>query len=168
MPSAIPSSVMASVASRVASSVISVSRSLASPKSSTFTRPSSLTMMLPGLTSRWTMPLSCAAASASAMGMARSNNRSSSNPRLGIRVARVWPSTSSMVRKWTAGTVAGRSVWSRSACSTEKMVTMLGWLRAATARASRLKRSRRSGSEAIFAGSTLSATLRRSSVSSAR
>ena len=38
----------------------------ARPKSSTFTRPRSLTMTLPGFTSRWTTPCSCASASASA------------------------------------------------------------------------------------------------------
>ena len=42
------------------------SRSLAMPKSMIFTRPSASTMMLPGFTSRWTTPRSCAAASASA------------------------------------------------------------------------------------------------------
>ncbi len=39
----------------------------------------------------------------------------------GMRRSRDWPSTSSMVRKWTP-----------SASSTEKMVTMCGWLSAAT------------------------------------
>ena len=40
---------------------------LARPKSSTFTVPSALTLMLAGLRSRWTMPCSCAASSASAI-----------------------------------------------------------------------------------------------------
>ena len=41
----------------------------ARPKSSTFTRPSVVSMMLAGLRSRWTMPFSWAAASASARAM---------------------------------------------------------------------------------------------------
>ena len=40
---------------------------LASPKSSTFTLPSGVTLMLAGLRSRWTMPFSCAYSSASAI-----------------------------------------------------------------------------------------------------
>jgi hypothetical protein len=39
----------------------------ARPKSSTFTTSSSVILILAGLRSRWTMPLSCAAASASAI-----------------------------------------------------------------------------------------------------
>ena len=50
----------------VPSSPVSVStrKRRARPKSSTFTCPASLTMMLPGLMSRWTTPLACAASSA--------------------------------------------------------------------------------------------------------
>ena len=40
---------------------------LASPKSSSFAWPRSVTKMLAGLMSRWTMPFACAAASASAI-----------------------------------------------------------------------------------------------------
>ena len=40
---------------------------LASPKSSTFTMPSGVILMLAGFRSRCTMPLSCAASSASAI-----------------------------------------------------------------------------------------------------
>ena len=43
------------------------SASFASPKSSTFTMPSGVTLMLAGFRSRWTMPFSCAASSASAI-----------------------------------------------------------------------------------------------------
>ena len=39
----------------------------ASPKSSTFTVPSGRTLMFAGFRSRWTMPCSCAASSASAI-----------------------------------------------------------------------------------------------------
>ena len=42
----------------------------AKPKSSTFTVPSSRTLMLAGFRSRWTMPRSCAASSASAICLA--------------------------------------------------------------------------------------------------
>lgn len=43
------------------------SRAFANPKSSTFTVPSSRTLMLAGFRSRWMMPCSCAASSASAI-----------------------------------------------------------------------------------------------------
>ena len=39
----------------------------AKPKSSTFTTPSGVAMMFPGLRSRWVMPFSCAASRASAI-----------------------------------------------------------------------------------------------------
>ena len=41
-----------------------VSISFASPKSSILIRPAGVTIALPGLTSRWTIPAACAAASA--------------------------------------------------------------------------------------------------------
>ncbi len=44
--------------------------SLANPKSSTFTTPSARTLMFAGLRSRWTIPCSCAASSASAICLA--------------------------------------------------------------------------------------------------
>ena len=58
------------------------SSALASPKSSTFTTPSARTLMLAGLRSRWTIPCSCAASSASAI-CARSAapRRAASRPR---------------------------------------------------------------------------------------
>ena len=61
---------------------------------------------------------------------------------------RVCPSTSSIVMKCTEPVEV-------SVSSTECSVTMLGWLRAATARASRSNRARRSGSAAIFLGKDL-------------
>ena len=51
---------------------------------------------------------------------------------------------------------------------TSKRVQMLGWLMAATARASRSKRSRCSGLSATWAVSTLTATMRSRRVSVAR
>ena len=68
--------------------------SFASPKSSTFTAPAGVIFMLAGLRSRWTMPLSCAASSASAIcraiGRASHGNRSRVNAiseRLALRRA---------------------------------------------------------------------------------
>ena len=54
--------------------------SLASPKSSTFTRPSFVSITFAGLRSRWTTPFSCAAASASAMAMPSSTTRAAGSP----------------------------------------------------------------------------------------
>ena len=54
--------------------------SLASPKSSTFTRPSWVTITLAGFRSRWMIPFSCAAASASASAPAISTIRSTGRP----------------------------------------------------------------------------------------
>ena len=62
-------------ASALAPAGSSASRSFARPKSSTFTRPSLVTMTLAGFRSRWTMPFSCAAASASASSPAISMTR---------------------------------------------------------------------------------------------
>ena len=67
------------------------------------------------------------------------------------------PSTSSMVRNRVP-----------SSSSTENSVTMFGWFREATVRASRSNRARRPASEAKPAGSTLSATSRPSRRSLAR
>ena len=51
----------------VASAALAAGASLATPKSSTFTVPSALTMTLSGLMSRWTIPAVWAAASARAI-----------------------------------------------------------------------------------------------------
>jgi len=88
---------------------------LARPKSSTFTLPSGATITFAGFRSRWTIPRSCAAPSASASGTAASNNAPSVMPPGGISASSVFPSTSSMIRKWTP-----------SDSSTEWMVTMFG------------------------------------------
>ena len=147
------------VAARVVSppdAAASISRSLARPKSSTFTCPDSVTITLAGLRSRWVMPRCCAAAIASAIAAPTVRIRSSGRPSAGMRSASVRPSTSSIVRNSRP-----------SASSTEWIVTMFGWFSAAAARASRSKRSRLSGSLATRSGSTLSATRRWSFVSSA-
>ena len=67
------------------------SRAFASPKSSTFTVPSSRTLMFAGFRSRWTIPCSCAASSASAIcvaiGSASSMGMAASRDPLGERRA---------------------------------------------------------------------------------
>src|SRR2546427_12520932 len=47
--------------------LVSLSNALARPKSSTFTLPSAVSLMLAGFRSRWMIPFSCAASSASAI-----------------------------------------------------------------------------------------------------
>ncbi len=129
----------------------------ARPKSSTFTRPSRVSITFAGFRSRCTTPFSWAADSASAMVMPRSTTRATGRPPGVTCWSSPWPSTSSMVRNRKP-----------SASSTVNSVTMLGWLSAATVRASRSKRARRSGCDATSAGSTLSATSRPSRASRAR
>jgi hypothetical protein len=69
------------------------SDSLAKPKSSTLTPPSGRIFTLAGLRSRWTMPFSCAAASAAAIcAPSEMASLAFSGPRR-IRSARVSPST---------------------------------------------------------------------------
>ena len=53
----------------------------ASPKSSTLTTPSGVTLMLAGFRSRWTIPFSCAASSASAIWRAMASAWSNDNAR---------------------------------------------------------------------------------------
>ena len=76
--------------------------SFASPKSSSLTRPScspSPEHDMAGFRSRCVMPFWCAAASASAIGIAIFKRRSSGIPFLGMEFASDRPSTSSIVRK---------------------------------------------------------------------
>jgi hypothetical protein len=68
----------------------------ASPKSSTFTVPSSRTLMFAGLRSRWMIPCSCAASSASAICLAIGSASSTGIAPCAIRSASVGPSTSSI------------------------------------------------------------------------
>ena len=79
----------------------------ASPKSSTFTTPSGVIMTLVGFRSRWMMPFSWAASSASTIwrAMARASCASRPDPRAFRRASRassVSPSTSSMTRALTS------------------------------------------------------------------
>jgi hypothetical protein len=71
---------------------------LASPKSSTFTTPSSRTLMLAGLRSRCTMPRACASSSASAICRAMASASSTGTGPRASRRARSSPSTSSIAR----------------------------------------------------------------------
>ena len=74
-------------------------RSLARPKSSTFTRPSAVSITFSGLRSRCRMPWRCAAATASVSAIASARKRSIAKPCAGIARPSVSPSTCSMVRK---------------------------------------------------------------------
>ena len=75
----------------------------ARPKSSTFTVPSARILMLAGLRSRWMMPCSCAASSASAICLAIGNASSIGIAPRAIRDDRSSPSTSSMTRAVKSG-----------------------------------------------------------------
>jgi hypothetical protein len=68
----------------------------AKPKSSTFTVPSARTLMFAGLRSRWMIPRSCAASSASAICLAIGNASSIWIAPRAIRCERSSPSTSSI------------------------------------------------------------------------
>ena len=93
---------------------------LARPKSRTFTRPSLVTITLAGFRSRWTMPLSCAAARASASAMAIPRSADGSPP------------GDDAVEGLTLDELHGQEV-DAAASSTEWSVTIFGWLSAATA-----------------------------------
>ena len=67
------------------------SSAFASPKSSTFTVPSGRTLMFAGFRSRWMMPCSCAASSASAICLAIGSASSSGIGPRAMRSARVGP-----------------------------------------------------------------------------
>ena len=77
--------------------------SLARPKSSTFTVPSGRSLMLAGLRSRWMIPCSWAASSASAISLAMGSASSTAKGPCAIRSARVGPSTSSSDQRVHAG-----------------------------------------------------------------
>ena len=130
--------------------------SLASPKSSTFTCPLGVRKMLAGLISRWTIPLACDAASASATWMliSRTGSRSIACPP--IRCFKLWPSSFSITMK-------GWPLFS----SMPWMVQILGWFNCEAARASRSNRSSALGSPVRLSGMNLRATCRPSLRSSA-
>src|SRR5262245_25728331 len=129
----------------------------ARPKSSTFTVPSGRTWMLAGFRSRWMIPRSCAASSASAICFAIGNASTKGTAPCAIRSASVGPSTNSIT-----------SAMVPSDFSTPWICATLGWFNAARTSASRWKRARRSGSAATICGRTLMATWRLRFVSVAR
>ena len=103
---------------------------------------------LAGFRSRWMMPCSCAASSASAICLAIGSASSSGIGPCAIRSASVGPSTSSMHERRRRHRIApGR-----------RCAAILGWFRAASVFASRSKRARRSASSATASGRTLCAT----------
>jgi hypothetical protein len=69
---------------------------LASPKSITFAWPVRVSMMFPGLMSRWTIPLLCAVSSASATSMAIGSASPGDSAPCSSRSFSDWPSTYSM------------------------------------------------------------------------
>ena len=76
------------------------------PKSVSFTSPCGVTIMLDGLTSRWTIPAACAAASASAA--CRTSGAASSGvraPSRAISPLSVTPSTYSMTSQVSSPSV---------------------------------------------------------------
>ena len=129
-----------------------------SPKSSTFTRPSGISIRFEHLMSRCTKPALCANSSAAPTW--RTSPRASaagSLPRRASRWEKVSPSTSSITRM----------VWP-SYSSTSCTVTMPAWTSALAARASRSMRARASGWPSTALGNTLIATGRSSDSSKAR
>ncbi len=89
--------------------------SFASPKSSTFTTPSAVILMLPGFRSRCTIPVSCTASRASAICRAIANASAIGIRPRAIRSASVGPSTSSSTsartRRRVLQTVDRSDVW---------------------------------------------------------
>ena len=78
---------------------VSVVTALASPKSATFTRPSSAMRTFSGLMSRWITPARWAAASADTTGSSRASAWAGGiGASVRITSRRVWPGTSSMTR----------------------------------------------------------------------
>ena len=77
----------------------SEANAFANPKSRILTLPSAPIMMLAGLRSRWTMPLSCAASSPAAIWTKSETASSTGIGPFAMRSSRVSPSTSSSTRK---------------------------------------------------------------------
>src|SRR5512132_3635065 len=125
------------------------------PKSVTFTSPRGLSMMLPGLMSRWITPCAWAASSARhtsiAMSIARSGRMRPPPARIS---ASVRPSTYSITMKWTPS--------SEPVSNTE---TMCGCPMLAAACASRRNRITKPSSSANCGARTFTATVRPSTVS---
>jgi len=102
VPTTTPSPVRSVCGATVVSSPEAVrSVSFARPKSSTFTKPSFDTMMLPGFRSRWTMPAACALASPSAAWARYPTSVFTSVRPRWMASASVMPSTCSIAMKCT-------------------------------------------------------------------
>ena len=84
-------------------SVLPGRSAFASPKSSTFTVPSSRTLILAGFRSRWMTFCSCAASSASAICVAIATASASGSGPRAMRSASVGPSTSSSTSAFDRG-----------------------------------------------------------------
>ena len=84
------------------------SNAFANPKSSTFTVPSGRILMLAGFRSRWMMPGSCAASSASVICRAMGSASSIGIGPSAIRSASVGPSTSSRTSAFPLRLLPGR------------------------------------------------------------
>ena len=125
----------------------------ARPKSRSFA-PVFVSITLPGLRSRWTMPCLCAALRASATCAPNFTTWSSGSGPFCSRSASDSPSSSSITRKCAS-----------PSCPTSKSVQMCGWLSEEIVFASRSKRWRRSSSSAKPVGRILTATLRSRRVS---
>ena len=147
----------------------------ARPKSSSFAvsgaeAPPLLTRKtLPGLRSRCTMPARCALSRASAIWMATAKAFCTGSAPRARRAASVSPSKYSSTRNCTRSAPLAFGVLSgRSASPMSWRTQMLRWFSAATAFASRSKRSLDCGSDASPPISTLIATMRSRRVSRAR
>jgi len=125
----------------------------ANPKSRSFA-PVFVSITLPGLRSRCTIPCLCAADRASATCAPNLTTCSSGSGPFCRRSASDSPSSSSITRKCAS-----------PSCPTSNSVQMWGWLSEEIVLASRSKRWRRSASSAKPVGSSLTATLRSRRVS---
>ena len=115
--------------------------SFARPKSSSFA-PAFVSMMLAGLMSRWTMPARCARSSAAAISVA-TPQRLIERQRA-LLEARRQRLALQMLQHQEVEALPSAAMCRPMSCS----VQMCGWFSAATARASRSKRSRACGSAA--------------------
>ena len=99
VPRSVPGSVALASVGDFVSSPAAIARCLARPKSRIFARPSFVRTTFSGLRSRWTMPLSCAAARPRAIWAPRSTAFRSGRAPAASRWRSVSPSTSSMTRR---------------------------------------------------------------------
>ena len=111
------------------------SSALASPKSSTFTTPSARSLMLAGLRSRWMIPCSCAASSASAICL-RDRQRLVEGQRAAGEALRQILALDQLHHQRATPPLSSRP-W---------MWAMFGWFSAASVWASRVNRASRSAS----------------------